>query len=79
MECELKVPAKLMENELMDCFTICVKNELMDCPTKLLANCCWNNKERIGDVRTDGFLQRTECLKDESELLGVAQDLQVGG
>ena len=36
VECELKVPAKLMENELMDCFTKLVKNELMDCLPKLL-------------------------------------------
>ena len=33
----LKVPAKLMENELMDCFTKLVKNELLDCLAKLLA------------------------------------------
>ena len=37
VECELKVSAKLMENELMDCFTKLVKNELMDCLTELLA------------------------------------------
>ena len=37
VECELKVPAKLMENELMDCLAKLMKNELMDCLTKLLA------------------------------------------
>ena len=37
VECELKVPAKLMENELVDCFTKLVKNEQMDYLTKLLA------------------------------------------
>ena len=37
MECELKVPAKLMENELMDCLGKLVKNELMVCLSKLLA------------------------------------------
>ena len=37
-KCELKVPAILMENELMDClYQNLVKNELMDCLTKLLA------------------------------------------
>ena len=35
-ERELKVLAKVMENELMDCFTQMVKNELMDCLTKLV-------------------------------------------
>ena len=38
VECDLKVPARLMQNELMDFFyTKLVKNEQMDCLTKLLA------------------------------------------
>ena len=34
VECELKVPAKLVVNELMGCLTKLAKNELMDCLTK---------------------------------------------
>ena len=36
MECELKVPAKLVVNELKGCLLKLVKNELMDCLTELL-------------------------------------------
>ena len=123
VECELKVPAKLMENELMDCFTKLVKNELMDCLTKLLAKIAVGmtrkelamnelmgstaNEEfdsriaalgvaregagwRIAVVKTSAsfadiasfaseeLLLRKEGLEDESQLLGVAQELQAG-
>ena len=36
VECELKVSAKLVVNELKGCLVKLVKNELMDCLTKLL-------------------------------------------
>ena len=35
--------------------------------------------ERIGDERADGFYSERSALKDESQLLGVAQELQAGG
>ena len=36
VECELKVPAKLVVNELKGCIVKLLKNELMDCLTELL-------------------------------------------
>ena len=36
VECELKVSAKLVVNELKGCLVKLVKNELMECVTKLL-------------------------------------------
>ena len=38
VECELKVPAKLVVNELMGCLAKLVMNELVDCLAKLLGN-----------------------------------------
>ena len=43
VECELKVFAKLVANELKGCLAKLVKNELMDCLTKLLGKLMLGN------------------------------------
>ena len=43
MECELKVSAKLVVNELKGCLVKLVNNELMDCLTKLLGKLMLGN------------------------------------
>ena len=56
VECELKVSAKLVVNELKGCLVKLEKDDLMHCLTILLVKTdAWGNRGRLGEERADEF------------------------